>query len=570
MAYLENAKHSDPVRPGEQWFFYWKTSAALWESRILQFPKDEVIFIPLNWGFHGDNPGSWDFGSSLPERDLLRLTSLLTHHGRKFCWILPLTAAPHLPNGGVPAFAARTLAVARSGVHYAVLDNEMNLNKMYSFFEPKIFQAYTEFLKGFGTFLGVHKIKSPVWGAQFYYFEEGELYSFFEDSSFAFEQGFSRYLKKNHPDGTELTNPFLENELKENFSKEVSQLFVSTAEAALGPFWMGVRKIVSLGSGPRETILRSISSGKSQLEYTRDIFYHFVNSNWISSALLSSDEKKECLSWILSEHFGPREIEEKYNYQSYSSGLVEEFKPFGVIEIFSQKKQNECLKSGLISYLDESFRWLYHVQEKLPFTPEWIDSHHHKVKIFVGASLDRTTFAQMLKLFLMGQTVLLDKTGLGEGLDKKLQIFLIENNLKIQSVNFMTPTQLCELGEGKLIIFEGEKLHENPAKEKFWGHIFKFLNLVQPEIKMDYDVFTMWRIRGTSSHELSYLDVRRVNIYNPTSYKKLVTIKTNKHFAFMKMVDPTRANAKSTSQGVDVELLPHGKIALDFGHYEER
>jgi hypothetical protein len=63
--------------------------------------------------------------------------------------------------------------------------------------------------------------------------------------------------------------------------------------------------------------------------------------------------------------------------------------------------------------------------------------------------------------------------------------------------------------------------------------------------------------------------VRRVNIYNPTSYKKVVTIKTHKHFAFMKMIDPTRANAKSTSDGVDVELLPNGKIALDFGHYEE-
>jgi hypothetical protein len=570
VAYLENAKQFDPVRPGEQWFFYWKTSAALWESRILQFSKDEVIFIPVNWGLHGDAPGNWDFGSSLPERDLLRLTDLLTQHGRKFCWILPMTAAPHLPNGGVPAYAARTLALARSGVHYAVLDNEFNLNKMYSFFEPKIFQSFTEFLKGFGTFLGVNKIKSPVWGAQFYYYQDGELFSFFEDCSLAFEQGFSRYLKKNQPNGTDLTDPFTEADLKENFTKEVSELFVTTAEAALGPFWMGAKKIVALGSGPQETILRSISSGKSQLEYTRDIFYHFVNSNWISSVLLSSAEKKECLSWILSEHFGPKEIEEKYHYQAYSSILSDEFKPFGVIDIFSNKKQDFFQKNGLISYLDNSFRWLYQVQEKLPFTTEWIDSHQHKVKIFHGSHLDRTTFAQMLKLFLMGQTILLDRTGIGEGLDKKLHIFLIENNLKIQSVNYMTPTQVCELGEGKLIVFEGERLNENPSKEKFWGHVFKFLNLVQPEMKMDGDVFTMWRIRATSAHELSYLDVRRVNIYNPTSYKKIVKINTQKHFAFMKMVDPTRANAKSTSDGVDVELLPHGKIALDFGHYEER
>lgn len=570
MAYLENIKQFDPVRPGEQWFFYWKTSASLWESRILQFPQSEVIFIPLNWGLHGDSPGNWDFGVTQPERDLLRLSNLMTQHGRKFCWILPISTAPYLPNGGVPAFAARTLALARSGVHHAIFDNEFHLNKMYSFFEPKIFQSYTEFLKEFGTFLGLNKIKAPVWGAHFYYHENDQLLSFFEDYSLAFEQGFSRYLRKNHPEGFDLTDPLIETELKEKFTNEVCDLFGSTAEAALGPFWMGVKKIVSLGSGPQETILRSISSGKSQLEYARDIFYHFVNSNMISSVLLSSSEKKECLSWILSEHFGSKVIEEKYNFQSFGSGLTDEFKPFGVVDIFTHKKRDQFIKNGLISYLDHGFRWLYQVHEQLPFRSEWIDSHQNKVKIFLGADLDRTTFAQMLKLFLMGQTIILDKTGLGEGLDKKLQIFLIENNLKVQSVNYMTPTQLCELGDGKLIILEGDKLVENLSKEKFWDHIFRFLNLVQPEMRMDGDVFSMWRIRGTSNHELSYLDVRRVNIYNPTSYKKMVTIKTHRHFAFMKMVDPTRASAKSTSDGVDIELLPQGKIALDFGHYEER
>jgi hypothetical protein len=172
-----------------------------------------------------------------------------------------------------------------------------------------------------------------------------DTFSFFEDCSLAFEQGFSRYLKKNQPDGTDLTDPVTEAQLKENFTKEVSDLFITTAEAALGPFWMGTKKIVALGSGPQETILRSISTGKSQLEYTRDIFYHFVNSNWISSVLLSSTEKKECLSWILSEHFGPKEIEEKYNYHAYSSNLSDEFKPFGVIDIFTNKKQ-DCFQTA--------------------------------------------------------------------------------------------------------------------------------------------------------------------------------------------------------------------------------
>lgn len=569
VTYIENSKQFDPVRPGEQWFFYWKTSAALWEARILQFPQHEVIFIPLYWGFHAESASEWDFGKIQPERDLLRLVQILTQHGRKFCWVLPLTPAPYLPNGGVPVFSARSLSVSRTGVHLAVLDHEELLHKMFTYFEPKVFEAFAGFLQAFGTFLGKNKIKAPVWGAHFYFYQDELLTSFLEDCSVTFEQAFSRFLKKSHPRGVDLTDPKMESELKTKFTGEVTQLFASTAEAALGPFWMGVQKIVSLGAAPKETILRSLPGGKSQLEYTRDLFHHLKNSLWISSALLTAAEKKESLSWVLREHFGAREIEQRYHYDAYNPKLDEEWRPFGVVDIFAGKSTDHFEKNGLMGFLDLHFRSLYQNQEELLFTPDAIDMNQHKIKFFYGGSLNQTTFAQLLKLFMMGQRILLDRTNLGEGLDKKLHIFLLENNIKMQSVNFMTGTHVCELGEGRLIIFEGDKLIENPGREKYWVHIFRYLSLSQPEMKMDEDVFTLWRIRATSPHELTYLDVRRVNIYNPTSYKKLVTIKTHKHFAFMKMIDPTRATAKSTPQGVDVELLPNGKIALDFGHYEE-
>jgi hypothetical protein len=100
--------------------------------------------------------------------------------------------------------------------------------------------------------------------------------------------------------------------------------------------------------------------------------------------------------------------------------------------------------------------------------------------------------------------------------------------------------------------------------------MFKFLNLNHPEVHSENDIFSLWRIRATSPHELNYLDVRRVNFYNPTSYKKSVMVQTQKKFAFMKVIDPVHASAKMTNDGVEVELLPNGTLALDFGHYEER
>lgn len=570
MSYLEDSsKKADPVRPGEQWFFYWKTSAALWESRILQFSQHEIIFIPLYWGFHAESPTEWDFGRLHPERDLKRLTDLLTRHGRKFCWILPLTPAPFLPNGGVPVSAARTLSISSEGVHLASLDQEKKLNKMFSFFEPKVFQAFAQFCKFLGTFLAESKIKAPLWGAQFFYHQDRKNISFICDSSIAFEQGFSRYLKKSNPSGSDLTETKIENQLKETFSQEVGDLFKTTAEAALGPFWGGVQKIVVLGSGPRETIERSLPGGKSQLDYTRDLFHHYVNHHWISSALLTTEEKKDSLQRILSEHFGSSEIDKRYRYEALSGELSEEFRPFGVIDIFDTKTSDHFHEIGLVPFLNRHFKWLYQFHTELDFTPEWIDVNQHKIKFFHGKNLDRASFAQILKLFMMGQRVLLDVDGLHSDLDKRLQIFLLENNLKSQSVNFLTQTQISELGEGRFITFAGEKLLNEPQREKFWLNIFRYFSLVQPELLMDEDVFSLWRIRATASHELSYIDVRRVNFYNPTSYKKQVTIKTHKHFAFMKMIDPVKAEAKSTPEGVEVELLPNGKIALDFGHYEE-
>ncbi len=563
---MENLKQFDPVRPGEQWFLYWKTSAALWEARILESPAHEVIFIPLYWGFHAENPTDWDFGNFHPDRDLLRLVQLLTQHDRKFCWILPLTPAPFLPNGGVPAWAARSLSVSRDGVYLATLDAEGNLHKMFSYYEPKVFQAFTDFLKALGHLLGTHKIKAPIWGAHFLFHQDEETISFQEDHSPAFEQGFSRFLKKNK---MELNAPKAEFELKVSYRQEVLELFRTTAETALGPFWKGVQRIVTLGGSPKETILRSLPLGKSSFDYTRDLFMHLTHSEWISSALLSAAEKKEILNWILSEHFGSREIGLRYRYEAYKSHLDSEFRPYGVVDLFVGHASGHFERTGLIPYLSEHFRWLYQTHTSLSFDPDWIDSHQHKIKFFHGAELDRVTFAQMLKLFMMGQKILLDLDGLGEGLQKKLQIFLLENNLKTQSVNFMTTTEVCELGEGRLILFQGAKLIENPDRLKFWSHIFRYFNYVQPQIITDQDVFSLWRIRATGPQELSYLDVRRVNLYNPTSYKKSVSIKTQKHFAFMKMIDPVRAHAKSTPEGVQVELQPNGKIALDFGHYEE-
>ncbi|MBA2403444.1 MAG: hypothetical protein H0V66_01625 [Bdellovibrionales bacterium] len=560
----------DPVRPGEQWFCYWKTSASQWESRIQEFPQNEIIFIPVYWGFHAETGGAWDFGKYHPERDLVRLLALLTQHGRKFCWLLPLTPAPFLPNGGVPTTAARMLSLSAQGMHLACLDQDGTLHKIYSFYESKVVPNFASFVQAFGEMLSQSKTKSRVWGAEFDYLENETIVSFLNDSSVAFEQGFSRYLKKNFPDGVELNQAYDEQKIKLSYQSDVRNLFHSLAQDSLAPFWEGVQAITILGSGPKDTIERALSAGKSQTHFFKDLFESYVSHRWFSTCLLTTKEKKDLLRRCLNEHFASEEIEHRFHYLTASSEIGPDFRPYALIDVFDHHLPKVFEKNGLKPFINDNFRWMFHLHGQLDFTPQWIDSSYHRVKFFHAEGMDRTLFAQMLKLFMMGQRIVFDCTNLSDELDKRLQVFYLENNLKLQSVNFLTSINLCELGEGRLITFEGNKLKTSEDKSKFWGHMFKFLNMNHPEVHTDQDIFSLWRIRATSPHELNYLDVRRVNFYNPTSYKKSVMVHTQKKFAFMKVIDPLHATAKMTNDGVEVELLPNGKLALDFGHYEER
>lgn len=567
---LDSRQVLDPVRPGEQWFCYWKTSASLWESRIQEYPQSEIIFIPVYWGFHAEENGTWDFGKFHPERDLVRLIALLTQHNRRFCWLLPLTPAPFLPNGGLPISAARTLSLSAQGMHLACLDQGNTLHKMYSFFEPKVIQSFASFVQGLGEMLTQSKAKFHVWGAEFNFLENQTTTSFLEDTSVCFEQGFSRYLKKNHPGGVELTQALDEEKIKKSFLSDMRNLIQSIAQDALSPYWDGVQSITIFGASPRDTIERALESGKSQTHYFHDLFESYTSHRWFSTCLLTSKEKKDLLKLCLGEHFSSDEIEHRYHYQAESTELSSNFRPYALIDIFDHHRPFVFANNGLKSFVQESFQWMYHLHQDLEFTPQWIDRSHHRAKFFHANGMDRTLFAQMLKLFMMGQQIVLDISDLSDELDKRLQVFYLENNLKIQSVNFLTSINLCELGEGRFITFEGNKLKTEEDKGKFWGNMFKFLNMNHPLVESDKEIFTLWRIRATSPHELNYLDVRRVNFYNPTSYKKMVSIHTQKKFAFMKVIDPLHALAKTTTEGVEIELLPNGKLGLEFGHYEEK
>lgn len=538
----------DPVLPGEQWFCYWKTSAALWESRVRTLDTSKVHYIPVYWGFHAEGPDQWDYGHYHAERDLKRLVEIFTQHRVRFKWIFPLTPCPLMPNGGTPVYAARHISVGPQGVHLCSFNSQNNLQKMYSYFEPKVFMAFGSFLKSFKEFLIKSNINIPVIGQQYFFNESGVLYSFLYDRSLAFEQGFSRYLKQNEIE--DLEDPTREVKLQEEFINEVHGLFKETAKAALKNFWEGHEEVCFLGASPKETIERSLTTGKSELGYFIDLFEHYLFARKISSTLLRHEEKKGLLDAVLKDHFIQGDAWLK---DDTWSGLC-------LFELYSPKPQ-DFFGQGLHQHLSANYRWLYRFHHE-----DFKDSD--ALKIVHAKYLDKTHFTQVLKSFLLGKKIIIDRNSIDPELDKRLGLFYYENNLKVESVKFQSQMTLTQLGEGKLLIYDGTELNKENY-QVFWKKVFEVMEVDHLHTELSDDVFSLWKQRECAHDELNYLDVRRVSLFNPTSYKKQVKIHTQGKFAFMRLIDPQKAQAKSTGQVIDVELLPQGRISLDFGHFEE-
>jgi len=538
----------------------------LWESYILLKDPAEIIVIPLYWGFHYEEREGWDFGNKNSERDLLKLIEILRNLSRKFCFLLPLTPAPFLTNGGIPATCARSLTVGYQGLSLSFLDSEENLNKIYTFFEPKVLQAFNDFCQVFADKLKKLKCSVPVYGAIFTYLEEKKEISFFEDRSLVFEQGFSRYLKKTYGDKLELEAPNEEEALKIKFTSEIQSLFESTASSAFTS-WAGLKRISFLAGNLQHNIHRCLKSGSAILPLMSELETCFLSRRWVSSSLLAAGEKQNLLGQYLLDLFGPTEIEREFSLKGKQNVSEESWNYLELVSVFDDEK-NDFVQQGLMDFLNTNYRWAYRKYDQLIFEPDWIDENQDKIKFFQTKRMSKNRFVQVLKLFLMGQKIIIDSSDLTNELRSKWEIFLIENNLKTQKINFCTELTYTNLGEGMIILYEGKKLNLNDC-QKFWKKIFDFIKLPHLDFNFEEDIFGYWKFRTSTEFELNYLDVRRLNLYNPTSYKKQLKLDIKRGFVFMKVIDPHLASAKSVSQKLEIELLPQGKIALDFGHYQD-
>ena len=569
---------SENIFPGENWFLYWKSSASLWHSKLSEANKFHRIIIPINWSFHTETGDKFDFSDEKPETDLKKLVDIANSLGRELTFMLPIGPAPFLPNGGVPHFLARSLSISNDGLGYGVLDSAGKLNKMFSFYDPRVFKAFSKFAHYLGSYFKKHSIGNDVFGMDSGFFNGKNFESYFKDESNTFKQSFSRFLETkrdsknfNSENGPFITTPEQEDGLKYEFFQTIKNLYLDTTSRSIGDNWEGILKFSFLG-GNNKDFFNRISGNDDIKGYSETIFNSITHDILPSSILLSRDSKggilKKQLDDIVSESVLPFMTDPSL-FSQEDSGL---FCPLIFFEVFDENKEGEesyWEKLELFEFFQSEFKWAYriHEPEEIHIEEEELDK---RVFFFRGKSLNEKMFKFLLRIFLAGGKIIIESDSLELSYKRKLDTFLLENELEIEKINYQTFISNVKLGDGRILLFEGDKLLPLSKGKKglFWTKILDSFEINHIKVDSTNKGNYFWRKRSVTSNELDFEDVRRLDIYNPTSYKMKFKIITNKNFVLMKINERKNIRMETSPGEVNGELLPSGNISLDFGKIE--
>lgn len=574
-------RNFDPAFPGENWFFYWKTSASLWRGKLSECPAGPII-VPINWAFHTDTGENFDFGNNKPEANLAQLASLAELLGRELVFFLPVSPLPFLPNGGVPHLLARVPSLNRDGMAYAIMDNEDQIIKLISFFDSRVYQAYRKFVTQLGRYFSESGVACNVWGLEAGYLKNRRFVSFLEDRSSAFTQAFSRYVavskeeKENQAtaEGEEAKKELLttrdEKKLKLKFTHIITDLYRESAHEALAGHYEGILRVGFLGGAP-EDFFRRLVGADDWFVHSRSIM-EFTARDVLTSSVLLPKIQANVLERQLSEMVTTTLLPLKLSPTTYDPEEMSAWMPLSLFEIYERnipgEENNHCWSNfGLLDFLDRDHRWNFRIQPADDFVMTEQRVQPKSIYFFHGENLDANKLTHLLKVFMSGGNVILNRSRIALAEQKRLETFFIENNLEIEKVTFYTTIHNIKLGEGRFLVFEGERLEElDPDKRVvFWHDVLATFNIPQVQIKAEEGLEYSWRQRGAHATELHYEEVRRLSIYNPTSYKKRILVELPKSFALLKLIDETHVQTQSRPGSVMMEFLPMGSISLDFG-----
>lgn len=537
------------------------------------------MIVPLNWAFHSETGEVCDFGLERPETDLKRLVATAAQLEKEIHFFMPVGPAPFLPNGGVPHLLARQMALSPQGPCYAIYDGLYNIHKIYSFFDPRVYQGYSRFVRALGQYLSREGIMAMVWAVECGHLQNGQFLSFLEDRSKAYEAAFARYIsvakegqpENLHPnDAQEHDVLGQESDFHQQFYKTIRDLYQETASRELAGHYEGLLRLSPLGSS-QEDFFQRVCQFENVAKYSRDLLEGLVKGVIPSTVLLGGEVKKGIFKRQVEELVTSSMLPSMIHRQLGESGS-NTFSPLVFFEFYYADDQKRSASNALDHWptqvLEQYYRWTYRYRSKDQFYFDEYVEEDKRIHFLEGQHLEAKSFSSVLKIFMNGGNIILNRSNLALELNRKLETFFLENSLEVEKINIHQSKVMCAtLGEGKLMLVEGDSLSsiDSELRHQFWIKVLSFYHLPHLGQIQGDEVHYFWRTRSSSPSELSYEEVRRLSLYNHSSYKKKVKIPLSKNFVLMKIIDETNSVVQSHPHEIDVQLKPEGAVSLDFG-----
>jgi hypothetical protein len=556
---------SDDVFPGEGQFLYWKTSASLWESKLQNSAVAGQVYVPINWSIHTPNPDQYDFGDVRPETDLKKLQVIADKLNIKLTFIMNIGPMPFVINGGLPSFLAKTPSLNKDGVQIFNFDRSNNINQMYSFYNPRVYQYFNKFLNVLNKYFIANAISAEIIGAEYFYYLNETAVSYLEDYSADYTAGFHRYINQIEQEDIEKfeqikLNKKLEQQIEDEYKTLIRSLYKDSVNNQLRTNLLGFRNYLLLGSSFENTVERSLPDWEEKNNFFNSMFYAIYNNFIPLSCLLDNNEKDDCLDEALKNIVNKDFIESGLDDHS-----LEDKNGFETMNLFNIFSNSSIFKKiGLNKFFDSEFKWTYKMNPDLNL------DFDENVYIFCKDQITSDEFNYALKVFMNGGVVFLNEESLSEDMNRKLTMFLAENSIESQSVRLGVIVKSSSLGQGSLFRFNVSELTGITEQKQFefWNKIVSTMDLKHPVCSSDKDLYFVWLNRFSNSYELDFEQIRRVSIYNPTNYKKTMKIKGHKNLSFLKSIDERSVQLNSTQKALEIELKPKGSVSLDFGLFE--
>lgn len=568
-------KDEDTVFPGENWFFYWKTSASLWKTKIEQTSLTDKIIVPINWSFHTDTGDKIDFASQKPETDFKRLYDICQELEKEIIFLLPVTPVPYLPNGGIPYLLSRTASTDDFGINRASTDSDGTIHQFYSFYDPRVYKGFSRFCAELNNYFEKSGIKAPLWAANCGHYSNGYFHSYIYDRSIAFQGGLTRFIEMKK---SELKLEKITREQEQDFifeyNETIASIYTDIAKDSLRNNWQGIKRFSFL-EGSMGSIENRMLDQVSDSRIVDDALKSLDNGIMPSSILLPARHKHGIFADLRKQVINTSRFDEFYNEKSILSENEFIFRASNAVNIFHDvkdtKSKDRIALSGFLDYCKHQFSWDYSFSNIRDFHWEDYVESSYQLFFFNGKEITADRLGKILKLFMSGGKILIDIGFLDPSLKRRLESFYLENELSVEKIRYLTEINTITMGEGRLLIFNSNDFADSSNEElsTFWTKVVKSIGYEACEISQNGEVRYKWQERAVASSDLKYDKVKRVSFFNPSSYKQKLSIKYPSNYVFQKMIDQNHVDINNSPYEIELNFMPKGSISLDFGIISE-